>query len=91
MTAQEFKYAMAWQAQVTNTAFAWVRWDNRMRPVEIWPLVYLQFEIRELVGRRGYAVAIRTPEGAQVVVDMEDLVVLRRKYDGSTYAGRLCM
>ena len=88
MTAQEFKYAMAWQAQVTNTAFAWVRWDNRMKPVEIWPLVYLQFEIRELVGRRGYAVAIRTPEGAQVVVDMEDLVVLRRKYDGSTYAGR---
>jgi phage portal protein BeeE len=88
MTSQEFKYAMAWQAQVTNTAFAWIRWDERMRPVEIWPLVYLQFEIRELVGRSGYAVAIRTPEGAQVVVDMEDLVVLRRKYDGSTYAGR---
>jgi hypothetical protein len=59
-----------------------------MRPVEIWPLVYLQFEIRELVGRSGYAVAIRTPEGARVVVDMEDLVVLRRKYDGATYAGR---
>lgn len=88
MTSQEFKYAMAWQAQVTNTAFAWIRWDERMRPVEIWPLVYLQFEIRELVGRSGYAVAIRTPEGARVVVDMEDLVVLRRKYDGATYAGR---
>lgn len=87
MTAQDFKYAMAWQAQVTNTAFAWIRWDDRMKPVEIWPLVYLQFEIRELVGRKGYAVAIRTPEGANVVVSMEDLVVIRRKYDGATYAG----
>lgn len=88
MTAQEFKYAMAWQAQVTNTAFAWIRWDDRMHPLEIWPLVYLQFEVRKLLGRGGYAVEIRTPEGDIVTVDMEDLVVLRRKYDGSTYAGR---
>ena len=88
MTSQDFKYAMAWQAQVTNTAFAWIRWDERMHPVEIWPLVYLQFEVRKYVGRNGYAVVIRTPEGALVTVDMEDLVVLRRKYDGSTYAGR---
>ena len=85
MTAQEFKYAMAWQAQVTNTAFAWIRWDNRMHPVEIWPLVYLEFEIRKLVGRSGYAVVLRTPEGERVTVSMEDLVVLRRKYDGATY------
>lgn len=88
MTSQDFKYAMAWQAQVTNTAFAWIRWDERMRPVEIWPLVYLEFEIRELVDRPGYAVAIRTPEGDHKLVNMEDLVVLRRKYDGATYAGR---
>lgn len=88
MTSQEFKYAMAWQAQVTNTAFAWIRWDERMHPVEIWPIVYLEFEIRRFVDRPGYAVVLRTPEGALVTVDMEDLVVLRRKYDGSTYAGR---
>jgi hypothetical protein len=87
MTAQEFKYAMAWQAQVTNTAFAWIRWDDRMHPTEIWPLVYLEFEIRKLVDRAGYAVVIRTPEGERVTVDMQDLVVLRRKYDGATYTG----
>ena len=87
MTAQEFKYAMAWQAQMTNTAFAWIRWDDRMRPVEIWPLVYLEFEIRQLVGRQGYAIALRTPEGERITVSMEDLVILRRKYDGATYAG----
>lgn len=87
MTAQEFKYAMAWQAQMTNTAFAWIRWDDRMRPVEIWPLVYLEFEIRQLVGRQGYAIALRTPEGERITVGMEDLVILRRKYDGATYAG----
>lgn len=85
MTAQEFKYAMAWQAQVTNTAFAWIRWDERMRPVEIWPLVYLQFEIRKMVDRAGYVIALRTPEGERLMVSMEDLVVLRRKYDGATY------
>lgn len=85
MTAQEFKYAMAWQAQVTNTAFAWIKWDNRMHPVEVWPLVYLEFEIRELVGRSGYAVVLRTPEGERLTVAMEDLVVLRRKFDGATY------
>lgn len=87
MTAQEFKYAMAWQVQMTNTAFAWIRWDDRMRPVEIWPLVYLEFEIRQLVGRQGYAIALRTPEGERITVSMEDLVILRRKYDGATYAG----
>lgn len=87
MTAQDFKYAMAWQAQVTNTAFAWIRWDDRMKPAEIWPLVYLSFEIRELVDGSGYAVVIRTPEGPTVTVSMEDLVVLRRKYDGATYSG----
>lgn len=85
MTAQEFKYAMAWQAQVTNTAFAWIRWDERMHPIEVWPLVYLEFEIRELVGRKGYAIVLRTPEGERLTVRMEDLVVLRRKYDGATY------
>lgn len=88
MTSQEFKYAMAWQAQVTNTAFAWIKWDDRMRPVEIWPLVYLEFEVRELVGKSGYAVSLRTPEGEHITVNMEDLVVLRRKYDGATYAGQ---
>lgn len=58
-----------------------------MRPTEIWPLVYLEFEIRKLVDRAGYAVVIRTPEGERVTVDMQDLVVLRRKYDGATYTG----
>lgn len=85
MTAQDFKYAMAWQAQVTNTAFAWIRWDERMHPIEVWPLVYLEFEIRELVGKKGYAIVLRTPEGERLTVRMEDLVVLRRKYDGATY------
>lgn len=85
MTAQEFKYAMAWQAQVTNTAFAWIRWNERMQPVEIWPLVYLEFEIRKLVNTPGYVIVLRTPEGERLTVNMEDLVVLRRKYDGATY------
>ena len=53
MTRQDFLYAMAWQLQLTNTAMAWVKWNARMRPIEIWPLVYLNFEIREIKNERG--------------------------------------
>ena len=87
MTRQDFMYAMAWQLQLTNTAFAWVKWDNAMHPLEVWPLVYLQFEVRKLKDGSGYAVQFNDGDGVNRIVRMEDLIVLRRKYDGSGYAG----
>lgn len=87
MTRQDFLYAMAWQLQLTNTAIAWIKWDARMRPMEIWPIVYLRFEIREIKDGSGYAVVIQDLDGQTYTVKMEDLVCLRRRYSGSGYAG----
>lgn len=86
MTARDFLYAMSWQLHVTNTAFAWIKWDARMKPVEIWPLCYLRFQIVKLPA--GYGVQIYDTDGQSYVVGMEDLVVVRSHYDGSGYAGR---
>ncbi len=87
MTRQDFIYAMAWQLQLINTSIAWIKWDARMHPVEIWPIVYLDFEIRE-IKNGGYAVLIHDYDGQRYTVRMEDLVCLRRKYNGQGYAGQ---
>jgi len=86
MTARDFLYAMAYQLQYANTAIAWVKWDARMRPTEIWPLVYLNFELRKTETGE-YVVLICDGEGADIVVRAEDLVILRRKYDGTGFSG----
>lgn len=83
MTGREFKYAMAWQAQVAGSAFAWVKWQGA-HPVEVWPLVYFAFEVKEMTG--GYAVQFRDQD-KEYVVPVEDLIVIRRKFDGSGFAG----
>ena len=87
MTRQDFQYAMAWQLQLINTSIAWIKWDARMHPVEIWPITYLDFEIREIKGG-GYAVQIHDFDGQRYTVRMEDLICLRRKYNGQGYAGQ---
>ena len=87
MNRQDFMYAIAWQLQVMNTAYAWIKWDKRMHPVEIWPLVYLNFELYKRKDG-GFAVQITDATGEQFLVRTEDLIVLRRKYDGTGFAGR---
>ena len=87
MNHHDFMYAMAWQLQVMNTAYAWIKWDKRMHPVEIWPLVYLSFELHKRTDG-GFAVKITDTTGEQFLVRTEDLIVLRRKYDGTGFAGR---
>lgn len=85
MTRQDFISALAWQLMVTGTAFAWIKWDSRMRPVEIWPLVYMSFQVVKFQdGTHGVVIS---DNGDRYTVRMEDLVVLRSKYDGSGYAG----
>lgn len=86
MTKQDFLYSMAWQLQLANLAIAWVKWDGN-HPVEVWPLVYLDMEVREKIGG-GYAVEFAEPDGHRQIVDMEDLIVLRRKYNGIGYTGQ---
>lgn len=87
MTRQDFLYSMAWQLQIANVALAWVKWDPGMKPVEIWPLIYLNFEVRKTTSG-GYAVEFCDRDGNHRVVLMEDLIVIRRKYDGTGFSGQ---
>lgn len=87
MTGKDFIYSMAWQLQISNMAFAWVKWDRMMQPIEIWPLIYLRFELREKKSG-GYAVQFTDADGMLQVVDVEDLVVIRRKFDGVGFVAR---
>lgn len=82
MSRQDLVYAIAWNLQVCNTAMAWIKWDARMHPAEVWPLVYMNFQIVEFQSG-GYGVTFRDSEGEQQTVRVEDLAIIRRKYDGS--------
>lgn len=82
MSRQDLIYALAWNLQVCNTAIAWIKWDARMHPIEVWPLVYMNFQIVEFQSG-GYGVTFRDSEGEQQTVRVEDLAIIRRKYDGS--------
>ena len=82
MSRQDLIYALAWNLQICNTAIAWIKWDDRMHPVEVWPLVYMNFQIVEFQSG-GYGVTFRDSEGEQQTVRTEDLAIIRRKYDGS--------
>lgn len=86
MTRQDFLYSMAWQLQLTNLALAWIRWNGN-HPVEIWPLIYLDMEVRER-NDGGYAVAFTDFDGKSYVESLENLIVLRRKYNGVGYTGQ---
>ena len=82
MTRQDLIYALAWNLQICNTAMAWIKWDSRMRPVEVYPLVYMSFQIVKFLNG-GYGVSFRDMEGNYQVVRVEDLAIIRRKYDGA--------
>lgn len=86
MTRQDFLYSMAWQLQLANIALAWVKWQGA-HPLELWPLVFLDMEVRQREGG-GYAVEFTDTDGARYCVALEDLIVLRRKYNGIGYAGQ---
>lgn len=86
MTRQDFLYCMAWQLQLANLALAWVKWEGA-HPAEIWPLICLDMEVRRREGG-GYAVEFTDMDGTRYCVALEDLIVLRRKYNGVGYTGQ---
>ncbi len=86
MGRQEFLYAMAWQLQLANLSIAWVKWEGN-HPTEIWPLAYLDAEIRQSTSGE-YVIQLTDLDGRQLVVNMADCIVLRRKYNGAGYTGQ---
>ncbi len=85
MSRYDFLYALTWQLQLKNTALAWVEWEG-VTPKNIWPIAYRSFEFLELADG-GYAVQFTDTDGAQRLLHLEDVVILRRHYDGSGVAG----
>lgn len=86
MSGYDFLYALSWQLDEKNTALAWIDWDGAT-PKTIWPIAYSQFAFREIVDG-GFAVEFSDLDGEKHVLSLEDVVVLRRHFDGSGVAGR---
>lgn len=87
MSGYDFLYAMSWQLDEKNTALAWIQWGAGMKPEAIWPIAYRNFEFRQIVGG-GYAVEFTDMDGDSHILPFEDMVVLRRHFDGSSVGGR---
>lgn len=86
MTRQDFLYSMAWQLHLCNLALAWIKWEGA-HPVAIYPLIYLNFEVRKRTDG-GYAVLFSDVDGERYTLPIEDLIVIRRKYNGVGYTGQ---
>lgn len=87
MSGYDFLYAMSWQLDEKNTALAWIQWGSGMVPEAIWPISYTSFEFRKIRGG-GYAVEFIDTDGDYHALPLEDMVVLRRHFDGSNIGGR---
>ena len=87
MTTRDFMYAMRYQAERTNTAMAYIEWDQKMNPVSIWPIAYSQWNIQKIIDAPGYAVVFTDMDGEQHKLHLEDVVLVRLRYDGSGMAG----
>lgn len=87
MSTRDFMYVMRRQAERTNTAMAYIEWDNRMKPAEIWPIAYRKWEIQKIVDAPGYAVVFSDMDGLEHKMRLEDVVIVRNRYDGSGMSG----
>ena len=87
MTPRDFMYVMRQQAERTNTAMAYIEWDEKMHPVSIWPIAYRKWEIQKIVDAPGYAVVFSDIDGEVHKLRLEDVVIVRNRYDGSGMSG----
>ena len=87
MSTRDMMYVMRRQAERTNTAMAYIEWDDRMKPREIWPIAYRKWEIQKIVDAPGYAVVFTDMDGIEHKVHLEDVVIVRNRYDGSGMSG----
>lgn len=88
MTGYDLKYKLVAQLEDRNTALAYVDFADALheQPVAIVPISYTQFEFREIIGG-GYAVKFTDPWGRDNLLNIEDVVVLRKHYNRHEVAG----
>ena len=87
MSGYDLLYALSWQLDLKNTAIAWIHWDSSyLHPLEIWPIAYQQYSILTVDGG-GFAIKFFDMDGASHILPLDDMVILRRHYDGSGPSG----
>lgn len=86
MTGFDLKYKLVAQREDKTTALAWIRWNGTL-PEAIIPISYRFFEFYEMVGG-GYAVKfVDETDGAEYILNVEDVVILRKFYNRHPIAG----
>ena len=86
MTGYDFKYRLFSQQEQYTTAFCYVRWDG-MKPAMLLPIDYTSAKIIRPEAGGGYLLEFTSPEGDQLTVDLEDVIVLRKLFGNSEVMG----
>ncbi len=87
MSGTEFKYRMIANLETRTVAVAYIEWDERgINPVGVYPIDYTTAEIHPVVGG-GYAMRFFDCYGAEAVLPMEQLIIVRKFYNDRLAGG----
>lgn len=89
MSGFDFKYKIITQLEHKTTAAVFVKWkvgSNPVVPEMMIPIDYSHFELMPISGG-GYAIQFQDGEGIQRLLNVEDVVFLRKFYNSRDVAG----
>lgn len=85
MGGYDLKYKLITQLETKTTALAYIKWDGAV-PEAVIPINYSNFEFYPVIGG-GYAVKFTDYDGYEYLLNLEDVVVLRKFYNSRDVAG----
>jgi HK97 family phage portal protein len=85
MTGYDLKYKLITHVEANTTALCYVKWNGTM-PEAMIPIPNSSFEILPIDGG-GYAVRFSDDNGAQITLNIEDVVVLRKFFNSRDVGG----
>jgi len=86
MTGYDFKYRLFSQQEQYTTSYCYIGWDGT-RPDMLLPVDYAAAKIIKPKYGPGYLMEFSMPDGQQVTVDLEDVVILRKLYGNGEVMG----
>lgn len=85
MSMQDFLIKMAWQKEIYNNAFAYVKRDDFGYVVEIYPIPFSSVELLEKGDNIFVKFRFRT--GKYIVVSYEDIIHIRKDFNDNDFFG----
>lgn len=85
MTGFDFKYKLISQLETRTTAAAYIKWNGKIAEMII-PLDYSSFELCGINGG-GYAIKFNDWQGVQQILNIEDVIFLRKFYNARDASG----